>query len=375
MSGVLPMPTIYELFGFHVDDHSHEVELIRKSRQCPFVGATCDGGGNRFQTKIKLTQQEPLTHYFNSDVTEVIPGVCSIQAGKDIWVVCPRRLFAAKFDGQGVPSTNRALQSHERALLIQAGLPNDTNIGAWAEVSLQHRVEDTEINYHFDYVLAPLAKTSLRTLLKQSDFIGSTTNDLDELVRLAKKNGYFQDTRQDLADVPILLPDLSNLFILEIMTASTSGSNTENSTDMRSAFRNALLFSEHISPGINKRQVWGRMVTQLFAKTALSHEWGGQTIWVIQDALLHNIELTTRLKTADVPNHTQRNISLVIMHYSASLDGSQEISFKTAIDGDAGIDFNGNDTFTDILLPKLAPPKVGLLKAVLRRKLSAIFRL
>jgi len=369
------MPTIYELFGFHVDDHSHEVELIRKSRQCPFVGATCDGGGNRFQTKIKLTQQEPLTHYFNSDVTEVIPGVCSIQAGKDIWVVCPRRLFAAKFDGQGVPSTNRALQSHERALLIQAGLPNDTNIGAWAEVSLQHRVEDTEINYHFDYVLAPLAKTSLRTLLKQSDFIGSTTNDLDELVRLAKKNGYFQDTRQDLADVPILLPDLSNLFILEIMTASTSGSNTENSTDMRSAFRNALLFSEHISPGINKRQVWGRMVTQLFAKTALSHEWGGQTIWVIQDALLHNIELTTRLKTADVPNHTQRNISLVIMHYSASLDGSQEISFKTAIDGDAGIDFNGNDTFTDILLPKLAPPKVGLLKAVLRRKLSAIFRL
>ncbi len=326
------------------------------------MGITCDGGGDRYQTKIKLTQQEPLTHYFNSDITEVIPGVCSIQAGEDIWVVCPRRLFAAKFNGQDVPSTNRVLQQYERALLIQAGLPHETDIGAWAEVSLKHRVEDAEINYHFGYILAPLAETSLRNLLKQSGFVGSSEKDLDDLVRAAKKSGYFQDARRDLADISILLPDLSSLFILEIMTASTSGSDTENSTDMRSAFRNALLVSEHSSPGINKRQVWGRMVTQLFAKTALSHEWGGQTIWVIQDALLYNIELTTRLKTVDVSNHPQRNISLVIMHYFTGLDGRCEMSLKTAISGDADIDFGGSDTFTDILLPKLAPPKVELLK-------------
>jgi hypothetical protein len=43
--------------------------------------------------------------------------------------------------------------------------------------------------------------------------------------------------------------------------------------------------------------------------------------------------------------------------------------------GDSGIEFNGSDTFTDILLPKLAPPKVELLKAILKRKLDAIFRL
>jgi len=369
------MPKIYELFGFPIDDRTQEVEAIRRSRQCPFMGAICDGGGNRYQTKIKLTQQEPLAHYFNSDITEVIPGVCSIQAGEDIWVVCPRRLFAAKFDGQDLPPTNRALQQYERALLIQAGLPHETDIGAWAEVSLNHRVEDAEINYHFDYVLAPLAENSLKNLLKQRDFVGSTDKDLDDLVRAAKKSGYFKDARRDLEDISILLPDLSSLFILEIMTASTSGSNTENSTDMRNAFRNALLISEHSSPGINKRQVWGRMVTQLFAKTALSHKWSGQTIWVIQDALLHNIELTTRLKAVDVPYHPQRNISLVIMHYLADLDGRHEISFKNAINGDSGIDFDGNNTFTDILLPKLAPPKVELLKAILRRKLDAIFRL
>jgi hypothetical protein len=369
------MPTIFELFGFPVNDRSREVEMIRKFRQCPFMGATCDGGGNRYQTKIKLTSQEPLTNYFNSDVTEVIPGVCSIQSGEDIWVVCPRRLFAAKFDGQEVPSPNRAVQPHERDLLIHAGLPPETDIGAWAEVSLKHRVADAEINYHFDYVLAPLVKTSLNILLKQSDFSGSTEKDLDDLIKIAKKSGYFQDKKRNLADISLSLPDLSNLFILEVMTASTSGSDTENSTDMRSAFRQALLTSEHTSPGINKRQVWGRMVTQLFAKTALAHEWNGQTIWIIQDVLLDNIELTTRLKTVDIPSDPQRNINLVIMQYSTGVDGRKEMSLKNTIHGDAGIDFNGSDTFTDILLPKLSPPKVELLKAILRRKLDAIFRL
>jgi hypothetical protein len=369
------MPTIFELFGFLVDDRSLETEAIRKARQCPFMGATCDGGGNRYQTKIKLTAQEPLTQYFNNGITEVIPGVCSIQAGEDIWVVCPRRLFAAKFDAQGIPSVNRAVQQHERDLLIQAGLPLETEIGTWAEVSLKHKVENAEINYHFDYVLAPLVETSLNTLLNQRDFAGSTEQDLDDLVKIARKSGYFQNRRQSLADVVIPVPDLSNLFILEVMTASTSGSDTENSTDMRSAFRNALLVSEHASPGINKRQVWGRMVTQLFAKTALAHEWHGRTIWIIQDSLLHNIELTTRLKTTDVPSNPQRNINLVVMGYSTKECGRTGVSLKYTIEGDAGIEFDGSDTFTDILLPKLAPPKLELLKAILRRKLDAIFRL
>lgn len=94
------------------------------------------------------------------------------------------------------------------------------------------------------------------------------------------------------------------------------------------------------------------MVTQLFAKTALAHEWNGQTIWIIQDVLLYNIELTTRLKTVDIPSDPQRNINLVIMQYSTGVGGRKEMSLKNTIHGDAGIDFDGSDTFTDILLPK-----------------------
>ncbi|QYX32181.1 NotI family restriction endonuclease [Sphaerospermopsis torques-reginae] len=369
------MPTIFELFGLPINDRSEEAEIIRKYRQCPFMGTDCDGGGNRYQTKIKLTEKEPLSNYFNSDVKEVIPGVCSIQSGNDIWVVCPRRLFAAKFDGDGLPIINHALQKYERDLLISAGLPTKTNIGVWSEVSLKHRVEDAEINYNFDYILAPLVETSLTSLLQQSDFLEANKDDLDYLIKATKKLGYFTEKTQNLADALILLPDISHFYILEVMTASTSGSDTENSTDIRSAFRNALLTSEHTSPGINKRQVWGRMVTQLFAKTALAHEWNGKTIWVIQDALLDNIELTTRLKTLNVPSNSQRNISLLTMKYLMGKDREKHMIFQDHIEGDAGINFEGNNTFTDILLPKLAPPKVELLKAILRRKIQAVFKL
>ncbi|GAB4295701.1 MAG: hypothetical protein Fur0025_32970 [Oscillatoriaceae cyanobacterium] len=173
----------------------------------------------------------------------------------------------------------------------------------------------------------------------------------------------------------IPLPDLDQLFILEVMTASTSGSDSEKSTDIRSAFRNYLLGAEHTSPGINKRQVWGRMVSQLFAKTALAKEWKGQTIWVIQDSLLHNLELTTRLNTKSLPSNPQRNISLVVMEYRQNAMGTKEIAYQANINGDAGIDFAGSHTFTDILLPKFAPPKIELLKAIMRRKLAAILNL
>ncbi|GAA6618438.1 hypothetical protein NUACC26_042490 [Scytonema sp. NUACC26] len=63
------------------------------------------------------------------------------------------------------------------------------------------------------------------------------------------------------------------------------------------------------------------------------------------------------------------------MHYEVSEDGKRKMAFKTTIDGEAGIDFEGNNTFTDILLPKAAPNKIELLKAILRRKLDAIVHL
>ena len=341
------------------------------------MGDICDGGGNRYQTEIPLTPTEPLTQYFNPGIQRVVPGVCSILAGEDVWVVCPRRLLAARHTGEGLPLVNHALQPYERDLLIGAGLPQGVNIGIWSEVALKQRIDDADINYHFDYIAAPLVEKTLECAMRD---IGLTTAQIEAEIKTmtvaAKKNGYFPKGLRDTANVPIILPDTGAPYILEVMTASTSGSDTENQTDMRSAFRNAILRNDHTSPGINKRQVWGRMVTQLFAKTALANEWSGRTVWIIQDELLRNIELTTRLKINSIPTSPDQNISLVIMHYVVSPeDGTRTMSFKISIDGDAGIDFGGNDTFTDILLPKTAPPKIELLRAILRRKLGGIISL
>lgn len=367
------MPEIFELFGIPLHDRSAPAESIRKARKCPFMNEICDGGGNRYQTEIPLTSTELLTHYFNSGITSVVPGVCSILTGRDIWVVCPRRLFANRYSGSGVPPLNYALQNYERELLINAGLPRGINLGFWSEVAIKY---GADINYHFDYVAAPLLKMSLRDCLKRADLSPSQISDvLDDLVKLARMNGYFYEGQRNGAEVPTLLPDISNPYILEIMTASTSGSDTKKATDIRNAFRRAILYNDRVSPGINKRQVWGRMVTQLFAKTALASEWGGKTIWVVQDELLRSIELTTRLQTSAVTASSSHRISLAIMCYKPVPSGGKEMSFKTMIDGDAGVDFRGGSEFTDILLPKLAPPKIELLRAVLRRKIDAIINI
>jgi len=368
------MPTFFDLFGFPMDNRTARAEAVRKGSECPFMDDICDGGGNRYQTAIRLTPTEPLTRYFNDGIQQVVPGVCSILAGEDVWVVCPRRLFAARHTGDGLPTVNHSLQPHERALLVGAGLPQGVKIGIWSEVALRQRIDDTDINYHFDYIAAPLVEKTLGRALSDLGLTPKQAKaEIGGMETVARKNDYYPKGLKKLSNVPILIPDTEAPYILEVMTASTSGSDTKNQTDMRSAFRNAILHGEHTGPGINKRQVWGRMVTQLFAKTALANEWGGRTVWIIQDELLRNIELTTRLKVKSIASNTQQNISLVVMHYAVSpKDGKRTMSFKISIDGDAGIDFGGNDTFTDILLPKTAPPKIELLRAILRRKIASI---
>jgi hypothetical protein len=371
------MPTIYELFGFSVQDRSELAERTRRSASCPFMEARCDGGGNRNQTKIHLSDKEPeLSQFFDKEINAVIPGICSIIAGEDTWVVCPRRLFAARNTDNVVPVVNRGFQTHERDILLQTELPRDMDIGVWSEVYVKQKIDDAEINYHFDYVAVPLISVSLREFLRQFHLTSDQLNgEILSFAQHMKKKGYYPRGTKDVSDLVIRLPDMERPYIFEVMTASTSGSDTEDETDIRSAFRNAILSKNHESPGINKRQVWGRMVTQLFAKTALAHFWGGQTLWIIQDELLRNIELTTLLKTSRIARKDGSDINLIVMHYKNQKNGSRAISLKGALTGASGLEFRGDDTFTDILLPKVTPPKIELARAMLRRSIDAIMNL
>ncbi len=80
--------------------------------------------------------------------------------------------------------------------------------------------------------------------------------------------------------------------VVEIMTASTSGGNRSQRTDIRNAFCDAVLHAmgtipeKRQSPGVNIRQVWARMASQLVVKSQIVNAWGGRTIWVVQDTLV-----------------------------------------------------------------------------------------
>ena len=58
------MSKIFELFGYPVADQSPEAIETRKNAQCPFMGADCDGGGNRYLSNVNLKQNTELAAFF-----------------------------------------------------------------------------------------------------------------------------------------------------------------------------------------------------------------------------------------------------------------------------------------------------------------------
>ena len=151
------MPKFYEVYGRDVSDITSESVANRKAAYCPFTKSVCDGGGNRHQTKINLEKSE-LKTFFNSDLKKVIPGICSIEYGNEVWIVCPRRLLGFNNQGNTLPQVNLALQRHEREALIEAGLPTGVELGVWPEVYLKYGEDEVSINYHFDFVIAPIQR-------------------------------------------------------------------------------------------------------------------------------------------------------------------------------------------------------------------------
>jgi hypothetical protein len=365
------MPKIFEIFGTDVTDLSPDSVSQRRSAYCPFTEATCDGGGNRHQTKIKLVGSR-LRQSFDESITTVIPGVCSIEYSGDVWIVCPRRLLG--FDSSPKkPAVNKTVKSHEREALLAAGLPSGIELGVWTEVYLQYGDANTSINYHFDFVIAPLLIDSSFAEMAHHHSV-TEDGEFEELKSCAKTGKYFSGKFDREKPIPYL-PNLTSPFIVEVMTASTSGSDKEAGTDIAASFADAVLGIEHNCPGINKRQVWGRMATQLFAKSALAESWGGKTIWLVQDQLLRNIELTTKLQLASTINSGSGSVNFLSMKYKPGLKGMDTVVLSEYLEKSAGISFSGNNDCTDILLPKINPRKTELLKSVLRRKIAAIITL
>ena len=258
------MPVVHEDFG-HVLATSGEYRGQFRDAKCPYMGGKlCDGGSNRDMMRWPAGNQ-PRAPFFDLSVGAqgkgFIPcGVCSIRTNKMSWMVCPRRLLT--FDAM---SPSRAQRLLIQRIFRLGGFMAGDKIRVWSEITLRDK---SGFNYRIDYVL-----------------------------------------RAD--DRPPV--------IVEILTASTSGGNRAERTDMQSAFCDAVLFAQGIlethgqSPGVNIRQVWARMASQLVAKSEVANQWGGRAIWVVQDALMAYISSQTGLRVKELhsPNWKLGEINVI----------------------------------------------------------------
>ena len=201
------------------------------------------------------------------------------------WCPCSRAKTSAK---QLYYTGERPRQAYaEQITLSHLEYAPGTRLGVWAEVKLKYEEAQKSFDYTFDYIIAPIGSIRLDDL---ATTLGLTAKTLTRNVQaagytLASRSG---DTFVD--DFPIGSPSL-----VEIMTSSTSGGNKATRTTVALAFEDAMLLREHTAPGINYRQVWARMVSQLIVKSEVAIAWGGKTIWVVQDKLVDYICKSTAL--------------------------------------------------------------------------------
>ncbi len=261
------MALVEELYGHRLTGESRDNApqgppatqvdpLLFRGARCPFMNAICDGGGNRDMARISASD-ESLGPYFDRSVGKItdgyIPcGVCSVRLPRDgiVWAICPRRLFC--FTKEGVGEQHAELANR---IFSVAGYRAGDEISVWSEVSLRESGEnDRSFNYRLDYVLRSVERASQ----------------------------------------PV---------IVEVMTCSTSGGNKSQGKDIQGAFRRAVISTHSLpshvgsieAPGVNVRQVWARMASQMIAKSEAANSWGGCTIWVVQDTLVDYVRKNTAL--------------------------------------------------------------------------------
>lgn len=106
------------------------------------------------------------------------------------------------------------------------------------------------------------------------------------------------------------------------MTSRTPGGNKHKGTTLPMIFQNVILNRPHASPGINYRQVWARMASQLIAKSEIALNWGGKTIWVVQDVLVDYISATTALNVKEFLSDHSSEVNLLSFSYAKDFQHS-----------------------------------------------------
>jgi hypothetical protein len=362
------MSKIFELYGYRLDCWNDTAENNLKRVWCPFMDGECDGGGNRYLSAINLKTSVKLRAKIkNKDIIQV--GVCSLQMHEheQPWIVCPRRLLSLK---------NGNLSSYQscirKELSEYSGLDTTKTYKVWSEVKIKTEVsaDDDEMktfDYTFDYVLAA-------TKRKKVSDVASLLVLPPEIVRkIAEKNGYtaiYRNAEYWIDDFPT-----DPLIIIEIMTSSTSGGDKKKRTQIAMACEDAILKGmEHNAPGINYRQVWARMVSQLIVKSQVALAWNGRTIWLVQDVLADYISKSTALVLQEYLAEKLDEVNILSVSYGDQITNRTgeviELSETQLFSGKISTSKTRDRAkgFIDIVKIGAPPPKTQIWKSLLNKR-------
>jgi len=313
------MSKIFELYGYRLNCWNNEAETNLKNVFCPFMNAECDGGGNRYLSAINLKSNPKLRKKIK-DRDMIQAGVCSLQIheNEQPWIVCPRRLFSLK-------NGNRSkYQSVIREKLSEySGLKKDNTYKVWSEVKIKTEVSNEEdemkvFDYTFDYVISGISRKRIVDISKSLEI------SPDLIKKTAEKNGYTIASRNSeywIDDFPS-----DPLVIIEVMTSSTSGGDKKKRTQIGMACEDAIINGmNHNAPGINYRQVWARMVSQLIVKSQVALAWGSHTIWLVQDVLAEYISKSTALILPEYISKNLDEVNILSIGYGDLTDNKERI--------------------------------------------------
>lgn len=355
------MSKIFELFGHPLTSSHPDAIDCRTRAWCPFMESECDGGGNRHLSVLQLSDHPQLAQQFlEKEAVQV--GVCSLLVSGKPWIVCPRRLFVLR------DSNRSQLQARVREGLIQYGLDKATEYRAWSEVKIKFSTEEEKsFDYTFDYVLAGRCRKPLGEIAKLVEKSESVCE------RIAIKNNFTLERcagEHSVIDFPA-----DPVVIVEVMTSSTSGGNKKNRTRIGMAFEDAILKGDdHEGPGINYRQVWARMASQLIVKSQVGLAWGGKTIWIVQDALADYISSSTGLDLQRFISNTPDEVNILSFGYGNDPKPEEDSGivplcepqlYAGPVSSTKSSDKKGG--FTDIITIGVPPPKDHLWRSLFRK--------
>lgn len=361
------MSKIFELFGYRLDSWSKTARDNCAQAICPFMGKTCDGGGNRYSSGVDLTSNKVLANYFPGK-EKVQAGVCSLQlnSNESPWIVCPRRLLTYKNS-----DSNNYQNTVKNKIRTFIGESSPTRI--WSEVKLKiatvnENEEEKSFDYTFDYVVCEKGRkliADIAQLLKIKEKV---------VEKIAEENGYTivsENGKRAVDDYPA-----GNVTIIEIMTSSTSGGDKKKRTQIAMAFEDAVIRGlDHEGPGINYRQVWARMVSQLIVKSEVALAWNGKALWVIQDVLSNYISESTALNLNKYLSNESGEVNILSCGYGNIADKKPailEISDTKLFAGPISTGDKKNQGFIDIIRIG-APPPIDHLYVSLFKKKYGIF--